>query len=254
MKVSVITPTYNSERTLEDTILSVKNQDYDCIEYIIVDGGSSDGTLDIIKRYPDIVVKWISEKDEGISDAFNKGIKLATGDIISIINSDDQLLPHTIKKVVQNIEQDTDVFFGNGKRVYTDGRTRLYKANDNPSSLYQGMTLCHPSVFVRKNAYLKYGLFNTDYKCVMDRELLLRMYRGGAIFQYMDDQLATYSMGGESDKNYFKYVLPEDYRISVRNGMNRVRAQRLRIKNGVVYYLVKIRDRLLNFMGNKENY
>ena len=112
-KISIITITFNSEKTLEETIESVLSQNYPNLEYLIIDGGSSDGTLEIVKRYKDKIDFVISEPDRGISDAFNKGIRYATGEIVGIINSDDLLLPDALHKVAENYDSNVGVYRGN---------------------------------------------------------------------------------------------------------------------------------------------
>lgn len=213
MKISIITITFNSEATLEETIQSVISQGYDDIEYIIVDGASKDGTLDIVNKYRDYITTFISEPDEGICDAFNKGINAATGDIIGIINSDDMLVPGALKCISLNIKPDTDVFYGDGLRLFSDGHTELYKAKDL-KLLKQQMALVHPSTFVRKSAYVKHGLFDPNYRVCMDRELLLRMFVNKAKFQYYNQVLSVYRMGGMSDKTFFTTVKRERELIS----------------------------------------
>ena len=125
MKISIITITYNSEKTLEDTIQSVARQNYPDLEYIIVDGGSKDATLDTVKKYSNVVTKWISEPDKGISDAFNKGIKIASGELIGIINSDDMLTDNSLNIIAKNIKPETDVIYGNA--IMFGGREANYR-------------------------------------------------------------------------------------------------------------------------------
>lgn len=250
MKISIITITYNSEDTLEDTIKSVISQGYEDLEYIIVDGGSTDGTLDIIKKYEKSITKWISEPDRGISDAFNKGIRMSEGELIGIINSDDMLMEGALKKIGENIEPDTGVFFGHGIRVYQNGRTKPYLADPDISRLNCDMSFVHPATFVKKEAYETVGMFDVDLKMVMDRELLLRMLRGGVKFQFFDGFLAYYRMGGVSDKNFLKLVVPESERISIKYGMPKWKAKMYSVKSRIVFCLVVIRDFIKNMRGN----
>lgn len=246
VKISIITITFNSEKTLEETISSVATQNVDGItlEYIIIDGKSTDGTIEIIKRYNDKITRWISEPDQGISDAFNKGIQMATGEIIGIINSDDLLLPDALQVLRENYDQNVDIYFGNGKRLHSNGDFKLYKANPDLRLLERGMFLVHPAVFVKKTAYEKYGLFDIKLKCVMDRELLLRMYKAGAKFKYIDKELIIYRDGGVSNKQYFARVLPEEEKISIQYGMPFFTAKRIRWKNWWYMHLVFIVKRL----------
>lgn len=115
-------------------------------------------TVDIIKKYEDKISYWVSEPDKGISDAFNKGIKKSSGELIGIINSDDMLLPNSLQFISESIEEASDVLFGNGLKMYTNGYTKKYMSL-SAHKLYECMALVHPSVFIRKRAYIKYGLF-----------------------------------------------------------------------------------------------
>lgn len=221
MKVSIITITFNSEKTIRDTIESVLSQDYSELEYIIIDGASTDHTIDIVKEYTDRIYKFVSEKDNGISDAFNKGLALATGDVVGIINSDDMLLPGAIKHMVEIIEPETEILYGNGKRLFMDGHMEPYLAGDY-RKLTSRMTLVHPATFVRKSSYEKYGFFDLQYKGCMDRELLLRMYKHGANFQQDQFYYAIYRMGGFSDSQYNSIITKEREAISVIYGQHPV--------------------------------
>ena len=246
MKISIVTPTYNSENTLEETIQSVvrnkRSNEYE-VEYIIIDGGSKDSTLDIVKRYGDFVDCLVSEKDNGISDAFNKGILRATGDIIGIINSDDQLMPDAILEISKSYEKDVDVYYGDGYILEKDMSKKLKKIT-NLDGLRWQMTLFHPSVFVTASAYKKYGMFDTNLKCVMDRDLLLRMYVGGAKFKHIEKPLAIYRMGGESQKNYFKYVVPESENISIKYGGSKYKAKLWSLRRKTLMRAVFLKKKL----------
>ena len=216
-KISIITITYNSEKTLEDTIKSVIAQDYENLEYIIIDGGSKDKTLEIVGKYQEYISYFVSEPDRGICDAFNKGILAATGDIIGIINSDDLLYPGALSEVARAYHSGIDIIYGKGKRLFPDGRMEDYLPREL-SFLKYGMALVHPSTFVTKSAYMKYGVFDLRYKGCMDRELLLRMKTQGAKFTYVDAYLSIYRMGGFSDNNYQKVVAKERDEISIQYG------------------------------------
>ena len=239
MKISIITITYNSEATLEETIKSVISQNYPDLEYIIVDGLSQDGTLDIVEKYREHISVVISEKDNGISDAFNKGIRAATGDVIGIINSDDLLMPDALNKVAAMMEEDTDVVYGKAYRLYEDGSTRPYLPRDLKIFTYK-MPLVHPSTFVKKSAYEKHGVFNVDYRYCMDRAVLYKMYQGGAKFQYIDEFLTYYRMGGKSDNQYWNGTLKEGERISIDFGMNPLKAKLITVYKKFRYIAVLI--------------
>lgn len=220
MKISIITITYNSEKTVEQTILSVINQSYENLEYIIIDGGSTDNTLNIINKYKSRITKVISESDNGISDAFNKGIKHATGDVIGIINSDDFLNIDTLKNLNEVITKfpDYDVYYGNGI-IFDDRNNHIYKPTNEINDILKYMFICHPATFVKKSSYDKYGTFKLEYKCAMDFELLSRMYLKGAKFKYFDYNCTWFRLGGVSKKKSL-LTKEESKKIAISNGID----------------------------------
>lgn len=225
MKFSVITIAYNSAKTLEETIKSVAAQNYADMEYLIIDGGSTDGTLEIIRRYENVVTHWVSEPDQGISDAFNKGIRMAVGDVICLINSDDCLAENALRTVAAQMDGKTDVFYGNAIYFGENQKSFRVKPHENIDQLRKYMCLVHPATFVRKRAYDKYGCFDLSCKCAMDRELLLRMHVGGACFQSCNADLAWVRMGGISIQTYLHTTVPEEVAISVRYGLPPMQAK-----------------------------
>lgn len=238
MKISIITISFNSEKTIEETIKSVIEQDYDDLEYIIVDGASTDRTMEIVEKYRSKISKIISEKDEGISDAFNKGIHLATGDIIGIINSDDMLYPGAIKKLGEYYEPDVDVYYGDGVRLFQNGMVEDYMPK-NLQKMKQCMALVHPSTFVSKVAYLRYGVFDCQYKACMDRELLIRMLSAGARFKYIPEKLSVYRMGGYSHQQFMTRVREEREKISLCYGASKLSVKLFSLKCFCVMNLKK---------------
>lgn len=228
MKVSIVTITFNSERTLKDTLESVLEQEYRPLQHIIQDGRSKDHTLEIVEAYQEryrekgIELKVWSEADHGISDAFNKGIEHADGAVIGIINSDDKLAEHAVECLMQSYKEDTDVYYGDCVIFNDAGRGEFVavpKFSADPESLRKRMSLFHPSVFIASGAYKRFGLYDTSIRFVMDRDLLLKMYLGKAKFQYIPHPLAYYREGGTNQVNYKKCLL-ENMQISVRYGMN----------------------------------
>lgn len=200
MKVSIITVVFNGAKTIEQTIKSVINQSYKDIEYIIIDGGSTDRTLDVIKKYEKYISHVVSEPDKGIYDAMNKGIRKATGDIIGIINSDDWYEENTISQVVENfLTFEPELVYGNINFIQENGKIEKSKKY-SLDEIWDKMVTPHPSVFIRKDIYDKYGLFNTEYKVAADYELILRLYSKGIKFSYIDDVLANFRIGGYSIK------------------------------------------------------
>jgi glycosyltransferase involved in cell wall biosynthesis len=211
MKISIITPIYNAEKTLERTIKSVLSQQNQSeLEYIIIDGGSTDGSIEIVKRYSDKINIFISEKDRGVYDAMNKGLSLATGDVVGIINGDDWYNEGTFKIV-------EDIFNSNRSNVdilyspidnYLDNKYINTFSPGNLEHLTLKFVLNHPSCFVRKSVYKQVGLFNTSYLIAADYDLIFRAYISGASFHYVDIALASYSLNGMTGnlKNRLKLI------------------------------------------------
>ncbi len=197
--VSVITIVYNGELYLEQTIKTVLEQSYSPVEYIVIDGGSADNSLNIIKRYESRIEAWLSEKDHGISDAFNKGLKLAKGEIIGILNADDWYEPDAIEKAVAALK-DADIVYGN-LRLIKDGKTDFILIG-NHHFLENEMTVNHPTVFVRKECYENFGIFDMQYKCAMDYDLLLRFDVNGCRFVHVPEVLANMRWDGNSDSKW----------------------------------------------------
>ena len=218
-KISIVTITFNSEKTLDETIKSVVSQDYHNLEYLIIDGGSKDGTLDIVERYRDKIAYVVSEQDNGISDAFNKGITAATGEIIGIINSDDILLPGALYAVANEYPFDVDVYRG---RTVIWNKDKETKISIKPTMEFpinkMIKAVCHQSTFVTKEAYNKYGIFTVGMKYMMDADLLHRYYNCGAKFKYIDKDLAIFRLGGLTDNSWDKKL--SEYRSMIRrNGL-----------------------------------
>ena len=212
MKVSIITPTFNSTKTIKDTLESVKNQTYPDIEHIIIDGNSTDNTLDIIKKYPHIV-KCISESDQGIYHAMNKGIRVATGEIIAILNSDDfYITPLTIEKVVNTFKSKMPLsIYGDlnyVERFNTDNVVRKWKAGEiKQSKFIFGWMPPHPALFIKKEVYDRYGVFDTTFKCASDYELMLRfLYKNKINSIYIPEVLVKMRTGGVTNSSLI-YIL-----------------------------------------------
>ncbi|MBC5774889.1 glycosyltransferase [Pontibacter sp. KCTC 32443] len=194
--VSVVTVVYNGQKSLEQTIQSVLNQTYPNLEYIIVDGGSTDGTLDIIRKYEESIAYWKSEKDNGISDAFNKGISLATGELIGLLNADDWYEPDALETIVSAYKPGS-VVHGNMQYWNEDGSKGLF-FKPNQKLLPKEMTINHPTVFISRSLYEQYGTFSTNYKLAMDYHLLLRLYLASVPFIEVDKTIANMRSGGFS--------------------------------------------------------
>lgn len=208
MKVSIITIVYNNQNSITYAIESVLNQNYPDVEYIIIDGQSTDGTVDKIKPYLTSISHLISEPDKGIYDAMNKGLKLATGDIIGILNSDDFYAnDHIISDVVYWFEnKKVDLVFGDIVYVKPDNLEKVIRhyssANFSPKKFVWGWMPAHPSCFLRREIYEKYGYFKTDYKISADYELLTRfMARFQISYDYIPQVFVKMRIGGASTAN-----------------------------------------------------
>jgi glycosyltransferase involved in cell wall biosynthesis len=206
LKVSIITVCYNSAETIEDTILSVVSQDYASIEYIVVDGKSSDTTLSIIEKYNSKITKFLSEKDDGIYFAINKGISLASGDIIAVLHADDVYYSnHVISDVVNTFtEKNTDTVYGNlyyVDRIDTSKIKRQWISGGyTKKSFLKGWMPPHPSFFVRKKCYDKFGVFNTSLHSAADYELMLRfLFKHNCSASYLPQVLVKMRVGGRSN-------------------------------------------------------
>ena len=197
--ISILTIVFNGEKYLEQTILSVLKQTYAHVQYIIIDGGSTDQSPDIIKKYEKDIYCWISEKDKGISDAFNKGIARATGDIIGIINADDWYEPDALERVADQMD-DADICFGDIQLWQKDRKELIQKGNFK--LLNKEMTINHPTVFVKRKIYETYGGFDLRYRCAMDYDLMLRFKINKCRFLYLPHTLANMRWGGLSDTSW----------------------------------------------------
>ena len=199
MKITIITVCVNAEKTIKDTIESVLKQSYKDFEYIIVDGKSSDDTLKIISKYDDKRIRLISEKDKGLYDAMNKGIKLATGDIIGTINSDDILASEDVfQTVIDNFDENTDVIYANIK-YYNEDFSKVKR--DFISGTKENDYFCpaHPSMYVRKQIYEKIGTYNINYKIAADFDFMVRCNLNNVRYKYIDKYFVYMRYGGKSN-------------------------------------------------------
>jgi glycosyltransferase len=205
MTISIITATYNSAATVRDTLECIAQQDYSSVEHIIVDGLSKDDTLRIVSEFPH-VSKVISEKDKGIYDAMNKGVQLATGDVIGILNSDDFYCHPKVLSNVMKVFADpsVDAVYGDLHYVHqhdTQKVTRRWKAGRfNPNNFYYGWMPPHPAFFVRKKVYEQAGLFNISLRSAADYELMLRvLVKHKMKAAYLPEVLVKMRAGGMSN-------------------------------------------------------
>lgn len=229
MKISVITTTYNSASTVQDTIGSVGRQVFDGeVEYIIIDGGSTDATLDIVGQYPGLVTKVISEPDSGLYDAMNKGIRLATGDVVGILNSDDFYTSDDVLATIAGEfeRKEVDAVYGDVHFVRPDNLdkcVRYYSSSMfSPFFLRFGFMPAHPSFYVRRECYEQYGLYDTSYRIASDYDMMVRLfYKYKITYSYIKRDMVTMRTGGLSTKNLKNRMLitSEDVKACRRNGL-----------------------------------
>ena len=253
MKISIVTSTYNSEKTVRDTLGSIYNQSYKNVELIIIDGNSKDKTLEIIRHYEKLFqgrLRYISEPDKGIYDAMNKGIRMATGDIIGILNSDDLYMDENVLIDIHDTfaNNNVDAIYGNlifVDEYDTNKVVRTWKGSQYLSgSFLKGWHPAHPTFYVKREMYEKYGVFDISFDVSADFELMLRFIEKFKISNlYMDRTLVKMRMGGESTGSIKKIIT---------GNKNVLRAFK---KNGFdvsVFYPVKrLLPKAINIIKNK---
>jgi len=206
LKISIITSVYNNKATIKDAIESVLSQTYGNIEYIIVDGASGDGTVEVVQSYGNKITKFVSEPDKGIYDGLNKGLSLATGDVIGFLHSDDLYEnAKVLEELAKAFDEGVDAVYGD--LVYTAKEDtskvlRYWKSRDfDKSLLAKGWMPAHPTFFVRKEVYEKYGNFDTSFRIAADYDFMLRVLSAGINVTYLPKILYKMRVGGESNKS-----------------------------------------------------
>ncbi|MEI6864949.1 glycosyltransferase [Flavicella sp.] len=253
MKISIITVCYNSAATIKKTFESVKKQSYSDIEYIVVDGGSTDGTLDLINKYGKHIDNWISEPDKGLYDAMNKGIAMATGDVIGILNSDDLFnSDKAIEKIMNQFNSDTEL-----DSLYADlyyvSQTDINKivrhwVTGEQKSFYKGWHPGHPTFFVKKEVYNKYGLYDIELSLAADFEIMLRFLERYKISTfYLKEPLVRMRLGGASN-NSFKGLVVQNIEC-----IKAFRQNKLKV-NPILYPINRLIPKLFQFKKSKHNF
>ncbi len=251
MKVSIITVCFNSVETIKDAIDSVVNQTYNDIEHIIIDGASKDGTIDIVSSYGEKVSKFISEPDNGIYNAMNKGIKIATGDIVGILNSDDFFINNqVVQRIVNEFNiSNIDASYGDVQFVKPENLLKVVRyyssKNFSPKKFKYGFMPAHPSFYVKRSYFEKIGYYKEDYKIAADYELLVRfLYQHQLTCKYIPIPFVTMRTGGVSNRTFKSYYTlnKEIIRACRENGIN------TNIINIYSKYFVKIFE-LINLKG-----
>ncbi|MDR1562970.1 MAG: glycosyltransferase [Dysgonamonadaceae bacterium] len=263
--VSIVTVTYNAGKYIEQTMRSVFAQSYCNIEYIIIDGGSTDETVRMIKDQGLKVNIFVSEPDMGIYDAMNKGIRLCRGELIGIINASDYYESGAVENVVRAYNDDpaAGIFHGNINMLNPDGSFfKTKKPVEDPACLTEGMSLFHPTFFVRRKVYDNQGLYSTDLKLAADFDFALRCFLAGVKFHYIDMALSNFRKGGVSSVRDIDSLL-ESRDALLMNGFSREvansvhrRLDKLRKRNiryETVYYMLGkiLSKRILNFLSRR---
>mgnify|MGYP000353677507 CR=1 FL=1 len=244
--ISIITVVFNSKKMLKKTIESILDQSYKNIEYVIIDGGSTDGTIDVIKAYEDSIDYWCSSPDKGISHAFNKGLEKASGDIIGILNAGDIFLDDALLHVSKAFEKNNiDFLYANSVlKNQHDNEIRTLIPKTITKFPYGGMPFQHSTLFIKKSVYDIAGNFNVNYKVAMDFELLLRIYKLDYIGHYLDRRLSIYYRGGMSDKNYIRGHLEVLYASLASEEANFIKVLAWALKNIIRTKVRKIIERI----------
>ena len=214
MKISIITVCFNSEKTIRDTLDSIEKQDYSNMEYIIIDGGSTDNTLKILTEYSHIITVLVSEPDSGLYDAMNKGVILSQGAVIGILNSDDlyqdsKVISDIMYEFHNNLE--LDITFGNLVYVKSDDTSKVVRnwiSKEYYSEFFEsGNVPPHPSLFVRKNVYNEAGLFDLDFKIAADYEFMLRIFKlHNFNSKYVNRLIVRMRLGGASNSSFSSII------------------------------------------------
>ena len=213
VKVSLILTTYNCAKNLKRTLESIEGQDYPDIEVVIKDGGSTDGTVDVIRDYAEhsrYAVQWVSEKDEGIYDAMNKGFPLSTGEIVGFFN-DRFCRRDAVSRIVRAITQSDDggIYDGvNADLVYAENGKAVRYWKMGEGTIQQGWMPAHPTLYLRRSVYEKYGLYDSSYRCSADYEFMVRILKDKAVrLAYIPDILVEMYYGGTSSGGIRNYLL-----------------------------------------------
>ena len=217
--LTVITVSYNAEKTIEKTVKSVIRNKSEYIEYIIIDGLSTDRTMTIVEKYKNKIDKVVSEKDFGLYDALNKGIKMSRGKYIMLLAADDSLIDNSLEIALKTIKPGIDVWCGT--IVQKNSYGYFYEKSDpDLEQLKYHCSLRNPASIFKRSTFEKFGYYDTKYKCDGDRELFLRFYLSGAKFQIENIPIVIFNVGGISTADRTKLAIPEGIEISRRYGLS----------------------------------
>ncbi|GAO31486.1 glycosyltransferase family 2 protein [Geofilum rubicundum] len=227
MKISLITIVYNNKDHIEDCLNSVLNQNYDDIEYVVIDGGSTDGTIEIISRYLDQITYFDSRPDKGLYDALNRGVSLATGDIVGILHSDDLFVNNEVVNDVFSVfeKEKADIVYAKGLFVARDNCQnvrRIYKASSFKKGLLNwGWIPLHTTIFVKREVFAKHGLYDLNYPIASDYDISLRWFRDNSLRKvFLDKYIVKMRLGGKSTSmNLQKSKSLQDLAIIKKHGL-----------------------------------
>lgn len=218
--ITVITVVLNAEKTLERCIRSVTEQNYGDLEYIVIDGGSIDKSIEIIKKYENLISFWVSETDEGIYDAMNKAMRFANGDWIYFLGADDELMPGVIKNCAKKMIDKSAIYYGN---VYIPSFKKSYNGKFNKYKLMQS-NICHQSIFYPKNVYKIYK-YKKYFKIFADYYMNILLYGNGIKFKYINEIISIFNIGGVSSKPDLRF--------------NKIKNILIKKHFGLIYFLLK---------------
>ena len=244
-KITIVTPSYNQGEFLEETIRSVILQGYENLEYIVIDGGSTDNSLEIIHKYQDHLNYWVSEPDKGQADAINKGFNLATGDIFAFLNSDDVYLPETLAKVGRFFAENSQIYFLCGQTEFIDqeslstqGFPELFQVEINDITMTQTCHIAQPSTFFRASAWQKIGNFDQSLHYCFDYDFWLRAYLAGCKFSQSKEIFSQFRIHDASKTNtaYIEGKFDRDFITIYQTALSRKKlslSQRQGLRNGL---------------------
>lgn len=247
-KISIITVTFNSEKYLEKTINSVLSQDYSDFEYLIIDGGSSDGTVDIIKKYENSIDYWVSESDKGMYDALNKGIKASLGKIIGQINSDDKYSPSVLSRVASVYEEEKfDLLYGDTVIINdSDDEIGYISASPWRNMYYGNPGFLHSACFFSKDIIVELGMYDLTYRIASDIDLLQRVHKNSSKIKIINKPYSEQRVGGMSHSGIGPYKGFWEYKkISVKNGLNPIKGFAYFIFKSMRRMIIDTRDKLI---------
>lgn len=230
-KISIITPSYNQGQYIDETIVSIIGQGYGNLEYIVIDGGSTDNTLEVLKKHEQHISYWVSEKDKGQSDAINKGLKKATGDIVAWLNSDDIYAPGVLDAVAAAFSANPDVgiIYGNVESFYPDGKRELWVNNFDPADFFSRVSIHQPGVFWRRNLHDTFGYIDESFYYLMDYDFWARIFFNTPSLR-VDKVFAHFRVHDSAKTGNNPIGLYDDYRRVISRIVNSLPTNKLKDK------------------------